>query len=173
MLVKLQSEILTNSPLLTNSKIRHLTMENHCIWVQMDAKSNGFARPDAHLLALLSHSLAPDCSLCSNTPLRLFAHMSLKWIRRFHTVTSCNLQPTVHYSGRSGRSHHCSHCWHRSHFHSYSNLIATINFFDLYPIPSAPVRERLFLDAPSHLYKRGCPSIGPSVRPSVRPSVHP
>ena len=65
MLVKLQSEMLTNSPLLTNSKIRHLTMENHCIWVQMDAKSNGFARPDAHLLALLSHSLAPDCSHCS------------------------------------------------------------------------------------------------------------
>ena len=68
MLVKFQSEILTNSPLLTNSKI----------WVEMDAKSNRFARPDAHLLALLTHSLAPDCSRCSHTPLRLFAHMSLK-----------------------------------------------------------------------------------------------
>ena len=29
----------------------------------------------------------------------------------------------------------------------------------------------LFLDAPSHLYKRVCPSVLPSVRPSVRPSV--
>ena len=28
-----------------------------------------------------------------------------------------------------------------------------------------------FLDAPSHLYKRLCPSVGPSVRPSVRPSA--
>ena len=28
-----------------------------------------------------------------------------------------------------------------------------------------------FLDAPSHLYKRVCPSVGPSVRPSVGPSV--
>ena len=26
-----------------------------------------------------------------------------------------------------------------------------------------------FLDAPSHLYKRVCPSVGPSVGPSVRP----
>ena len=26
----------------------------------------------------------------------------------------------------------------------------------------------LFLDAPSHLYMRSCPSVGPSVRPSVR-----
>ena len=30
-----------------------------------------------------------------------------------------------------------------------------------------------FLDAPPHLYKRVCPSVGPSVRPSVRPSVCP
>ena len=30
-----------------------------------------------------------------------------------------------------------------------------------------------FLDAPSHLYKRLCPSVGPSVGPSVRPSVRP
>ena len=30
-----------------------------------------------------------------------------------------------------------------------------------------------FLDAPSHLYKRLCPSVGPSVRPSVGPSVRP
>ena len=29
----------------------------------------------------------------------------------------------------------------------------------------------LFLDASSHLYNRGCPSVGPSVGPSVRPSV--
>ena len=29
----------------------------------------------------------------------------------------------------------------------------------------------LFLDAPSHLYKRVCPSVGPSVRPSVTPSL--
>ena len=28
-----------------------------------------------------------------------------------------------------------------------------------------------FLDAPSHLYKRSCPSVGPSVRSSVGPSV--
>ena len=27
-----------------------------------------------------------------------------------------------------------------------------------------------FLDAPSHLYKRVCPSVGPSVRPSDGPS---
>ena len=31
----------------------------------------------------------------------------------------------------------------------------------------------LFLDAPSHLYKRVCPSVRPSVRPCVRPSVRP
>ena len=31
----------------------------------------------------------------------------------------------------------------------------------------------LFLDAPSHLYMRSCPSVGPSVRPSVRRSVGP
>ena len=30
---------------------------------------------------------------------------------------------------------------------------------------------RAFLDATSHLYKRGCPSVGRSVRPSVGPSV--
>ena len=30
-----------------------------------------------------------------------------------------------------------------------------------------------FLDAPSHLYKRVCPSVRPSVRPSVCPSVRP
>ena len=30
-----------------------------------------------------------------------------------------------------------------------------------------------FLDAPSHLYMRSCPSVGPSVRPSVRASVGP
>ena len=29
----------------------------------------------------------------------------------------------------------------------------------------------LFLDAPSHLYKRVCPSVGPSVRPSGTPSL--
>ena len=29
----------------------------------------------------------------------------------------------------------------------------------------------LFLDASSHLYNRGCPSVRPSVRPSVGPSV--
>ena len=29
----------------------------------------------------------------------------------------------------------------------------------------------VFLDAPSHLYKRVCPSVCPSVRPSVRGSV--
>ena len=28
-----------------------------------------------------------------------------------------------------------------------------------------------FLDAPSHLYKRVCPSVGPFVRPSVTPSL--
>ena len=32
---------------------------------------------------------------------------------------------------------------------------------------------RWFLDAPSHLYMRSCPSVDPSVRPSVRPSVGP
>ena len=31
--------------------------------------------------------------------------------------------------------------------------------------------ESLFLDAPSHLYMRSCPSVGPSVGPSVRRSV--
>ena len=31
----------------------------------------------------------------------------------------------------------------------------------------------LFLDAPSHLYKRVCPSVRPWVRPSVRTSVRP
>ena len=30
-----------------------------------------------------------------------------------------------------------------------------------------------FLVAPSHIYKRLCPSVGPSVRPSVGPSVCP
>jgi len=30
-----------------------------------------------------------------------------------------------------------------------------------------------FLDAPSHLYMRSCPSVRPSVRRSVRPSVGP
>ena len=30
---------------------------------------------------------------------------------------------------------------------------------------------RWFLDAPSHLYMRSCPSVGPSVRRSVRPLV--
>ena len=30
-----------------------------------------------------------------------------------------------------------------------------------------------FLDAPSHLYKRSCPSVRPSVGPSVGPSVRP
>ena len=30
-----------------------------------------------------------------------------------------------------------------------------------------------FLDAPSHRYKRECPSVGPSVRPSVRLSIMP
>ena len=31
----------------------------------------------------------------------------------------------------------------------------------------------LFLDAPSHLYKRSCPSVRRSVGPSVGPSVSP
>ena len=39
--------------------------------------------------------------------------------------------------------------------------------------PLAPVESLSFLDAPSHLYKRVCPSVGPSVRPWVRPSVGP
>ena len=33
------------------------------------------------------------------------------------------------------------------------------------------VQNLLFLDAPSHLYKRVCPSVRPSVGPSVGPSV--
>ena len=88
-------------------------------------------------------------------------------------VDSIQSQPTVHYSGRSGRSHHCSHCWHRSHFHSYSNLIATINFLICIPFHLHKFVNGCFLDAFSHLYNRVCPSVGPSVSPSVCQSVRP
>ena len=37
--------------------------------------------------------------------------------------------------------------------------------------PFVVVVDPWFLDAPSHLYKRVCPSVRPSVRLSVRPSV--
>merc|ERR1711989_28160 len=33
-------------------------------------------------------------------------------------------------------------------------------------------RSQRFLDAPSHLFKRVCPSVRPSIRLSVHPSVH-
>ena len=46
----------------------------------------------------------------------------------------------------------------------------------LEPQPQARVKSKEnkreilpFLDAPSHLYKRVCPSVRPSVGPSVRP----
>ena len=39
---------------------------------------------------------------------------------------------------------------------------------------NCPNQRELFLDAPSHLYKRLCPSVRQSIRPrSVRPSVRP
>ena len=62
----------------------------------------------------------------------------------------------------------------------FSPFIGPPVFFQLFTLPSSDelhgielTRKALFLDSPSHLYKRVCPSVGSSVRGSVRPWVCP
>ena len=52
-------------------------------------------------------------------------------------------------------------------------IYCTFLFFHLLFLQLSFVLFKAYLDAPSHLYKRSCPSVGPSVRPSVRRSVGP
>ena len=53
-----------------------------------------------------------------------------------------------------------------------SFLPSTFSFYLIFFLPLFhPSSLSLFLDAPSHLYMRVCPSVRPSVGPSVGPSV--
>ena len=80
----------------------------------------------------------------SLAPLTHFAHSLGKWIIRW-LFCLCFFSIFDHSEGR--------------HFLSFLKRIRFL--YDL------------FLDAPSHLYKRLCPSVRPSVSPSIGPSVRP
>ena len=61
--------------------------------------------------------------------------------------------------------------WHWQSLPTYLLTNFFFNFlppqFSISPRSSSSFRSRRFLDAPSHLYKKSCPSVGPSVRPFV------
>ena len=56
-------------------------------------------------------------------------------------------------------------CWNWMSWEIVHSLVISLTGHELRKI------MRMLLDAPSHLYKRVCPSVGPSVRPSVTPSL--